>query len=68
MSDQITNTQQDRTGSEPPVQRPRVLPYHWRWPVEEPTRSTRLKGILIASVPWVIVLIGMIVLRALRRG
>lgn len=69
MRDHVMNTRPDSAGAEPPLPRHRVRAYRWRWPFEEAAGDrSRLKKVLVASVPWLVVLIGVLVWRALSRG
>ncbi len=69
MRDRVTNTRPDIAGPEPPLQRLRARTYRWRWPFEEAAGGrSRRERVLVASVPWLVVLIGVLVWRALGRG
>lgn len=69
MTNRVTNTQPAIAGPEPLLERPRARPYRWRWPSEEAAGGrSRLDRVLLASVPWLAVLIGALVWRVLGPG
>lgn len=61
MRDQVTNAEPAIADPELPLQRPRARSYRWRWPFEEAAGGrSRLDKVLVASVPWLVVLIAVL--------
>jgi hypothetical protein len=58
-----------RERGRPGEQSGRVPAYRWRWPFDEAeARGARRERILVASLPWLVLLIGLVVWGVLGRG